>query len=683
MKLSRNVWIVCLVLIGCVLFTGAITRKSSAARSAQEMTRRDEDLSKVFRKHGLIKLDPATVTQQVKSTGQVSLVSADKTYDLMLMPNDMRARNYHAEETGEGGVRRAVEAGPVRTYKGSVVGLEGALARFTIDEKSFEGMILAPAATYFVEPASRYSAAASVDDFVLYNEADLIKSPTISCDVTLDERVKTAVKELAPRAQAPTALRVIELATEADAEMVTQFGGVAQANAEILGVMNQVDGVYQRDLMMTFSITFQHGWTTADPYNPTGGNDQSVFLGNFRTYWNANFPTTNPQYQRDTAHMWTAKAVFFGQGRSGLGVVCLNPTFAYGWSSTFPVAPQKYILPAHEIAHNFNAGHVSTEPGCANTIMILISDNNTAFRFCQTSIDQITTFVNANSTCLSIRNTQTRFDFDGDGKADLAVFRQVGGFWYIIGSQNNAFSAQQFGTQGDMAAPEDYDGDGRADLAVFRPSTGIWYLLQSRAGFLGQQFGTNGDRPVSADFDGDGKADIAVYRPSTGAWYISNSSNGSFTAVAFGAPGDDLPAPGDFDGDGKADIAVFRRSTGTWYIQQSRDGFRAQPFGANGDRPDPADYDGDRKADLAVFRQATGGWYIQQSTAGFRGQSFGTNGDVPIAADFDGDGKADVAVWRPTNGGWYILNSGNGSFRAEAFGIAGDVPAPGAYVPGP
>jgi hypothetical protein len=35
----------------------------------------------------------------------------------------------------------------------------------------------------------------------------------------------------------------------------------------------------------------------------------------------------------------------------------------------------------------------------------------------------------------------------------------------------------QWGLNGDRPVPADYDGDGSADLAVWRPATSIWYLL--------------------------------------------------------------------------------------------------------------------------------------------------------------------------------------------------------------
>jgi len=81
----------------------------------------------------------------------------------------------------------------------------------------------------------------------------------------------------------------------------------------------------------------------------------------------------------------------------------------------------------------------------------------------------------------------------------------------------------------------DFDGDRKADVAVFRPADGIWYLNQSTAGFAAAQFGLAGDKITPADYDGDGKDDIAVYR--AGTWWILRSTNG-LLVTQFGLGGD-------------------------------------------------------------------------------------------------------------------------------------------------
>jgi hypothetical protein len=689
MKLTRNIWIISLVIVSSGLCALIFMTNRSSAHSAQEKSRRDHDLSGVFRKHQLIKLDPVFTAQKVRSTGHISLVSPTGTFDLVLTPNDMRAKGYRAEETIEGGATRTLPIRPVRTYKGFVSGIDGAVARLSIDETTFEGLIRTDQGEYFVEPASRYSTSAAADDYVLYEAKDVIKDTAVSCGWTLDQKVNDAIENVSTRVDAvaaPLPLFVIELATEADNEYVTASGGTEAANIEILDIMNVVDVVYRQELGLTFVITFQHAWATADPFN---NSTQAALLTSFRDHWNLAFTNIN----RDVTHLWSGSSVINLSGLTFVGSVC-NPTTtpsAYGIRGRVVDVPQKFILSAHELGHSLGApaAHPDTAPGCAGTIMASSSGPSSVLTFCPTSRTSINTFVSTHTSCLTAINAVTRFDFDGDIRADLAVFRPSTGYWYIFNSATGGLTALLFGQLGDIAAPEDFDGDGRSDPAVFRPSSGVWYMQQSRGGFRGQQFGANGDRPVAGDYDGDKNADVAVYRPSTGAWYISNSNNGSFTGLFFGAIGD-LPAPADYDGDGRFDIAVFRPSTGTFYIQQSRNGFRVEQFGANGDRPAPADFDGDGKADVTIFRPSTGTWYMLPSTPGsnFRFKTFGQNGDAPVPADYDGDGNADIGVWRPDGGFWYMLNSGggsfgNGSFRSQQFGASGDIPAPSAYVSGP
>lgn len=149
-------------------------------------------------------------------------------------------------------------------------------------------------------------------------------------------------------------------------------------------------------------------------------------------------------------------------------------------------------------------------------------------------------------------------DFDGDLKTDYAVVRpnEAGiapNYTWYVAQTNFAFGFAYFtrwGTAGDKIVPGDYDGNGKADIAVYRPSDGTWYALLSSSSSAGPttqrwfNWGIAEDIPQPADYDGDGRTDYAVYRPSSGIWYISNSNNGAystFSSPSWGTTGD-IPA---------------------------------------------------------------------------------------------------------------------------------------------
>ena len=277
------------------------------------------------------------------------------------------------------------------------------------------------------------------------------------------------------------------------------------------------------------------------------------------------------------------------------------------------------------------------------------------------------------------------FDFDGDGKTDIGIFRPVGAFseWWINRSGNGQTFALQFGASTDKIAPADYTGDGKADIAFFRPASGEWYVLRSEDfSFFALPFGANGDVPVPADYDADGKADFAVFRSSNSTWYISQSSGAPTRIEQFGAAGDQ-PVVADYDGDGKADIGIFRpAATGAeWWINRSTAGVLALQFGASTDKPAQGDYTGDGKTDIAIWRPASGEWLIVRSEdLSFYGFPFGANGDVIAPGDYDGDGKFDPTVFRPASATWFIARTTAGTHIVQ-FGANGDKPLPNAFVP--
>ncbi len=287
---------------------------------------------------------------------------------------------------------------------------------------------------------------------------------------------------------------------------------------------------------------------------------------------------------------------------------------------------------------------------------------------------------------VSMAARRTPFDFDGDTKTDLSIFRPNGARseWWWLKSSTAGNSALQFGAATDRIVPSDFTGDGKTDVAFFRPSTGYWYVLRSEDfSFYALPFGTNGDIPVPSDFDADGKADVAVFRPSSATWFISRSSDNGTTIQQFGSAGD-LPVPADYDGDAKSDIAIYRPNAGSgsqWWIQRSSTNVvAALQFGTSTDKTVVGDYTGDGKADIAFWRPSTGFWNILRSEdLSYFAFPFGATGDVPVPGDYDGDGKFDAGVFRPSNSTWYVQRSTAGTL-IQQFGTTGDLPLPNAFV---
>jgi hypothetical protein len=196
-------------------------------------------------------------------------------------------------------------------------------------------------------------------------------------------------------------------------------------------------------------------------------------------------------------------------------------------------------------------------------------------------------------------------DYDGDGKADIAVTRSQGDglFWWIRLS-TGGISVQRWG-QGDYPAPADYDGDGKTDLAVYRAvgpqgnTAYTWYILKSSDGNwivkqLGSSTNASQDYPAIGDYDGDGKADICVVATdgdfATWDWKWITSSDGVYHVLHWGQALADTVAQGDYDGDGKTDIAIYRKSlncsdTSRYWINGSRNGLFLIPFGGCRNRP--------------------------------------------------------------------------------------------------
>ncbi len=248
---------------------------------------------------------------------------------------------------------------------------------------------------------------------------------------------------------------------------------------------------------------------------------------------------------------------------------------------------------------------------------------------------------------------------------------------------------------------DDFDGDGKADLAVFGPNplTGRYgfTILTSSSGSKttvtfdnnGYGYGGAGSIPVIGDYFGDGKAAYALWTPNNlgGMTFTAVSSvNSKGVTANFGGVGM-TPVVADVDGDGKADFGVYGLFPGHGYgfdFLLSSDGFNVLQqsfFNNNGygygnaqSIPVVADFDGTGRAGYGLFNPAAAGstfTFIDPANNVSFSRIVGTANDVPTAVDFDGDGKADLALYGldPAKAGherYLVLTSSTGYAPAQA-----------------
>lgn len=319
-------------------------------------------------------------------------------------------------------------------------------------------------------------------------------------------------------------------------------------------------------------------------------------------------------------------------------------------------------------------------------------------------------------------------DYDGDLVDDTAVYRAGKFIYHSSATSRDVYTS--IGGEGFIPVPCDYDGDNKANIAVYELLTGMWHIQNSKGQLSENQFGLPGDYPMPGYYKNPTVCNIAVWRPENGSWYFQGED-----IQQWGLPGD-LPIFGDFNGDGIDDPAVWRPGSALFYInygthtETSQLGlpddkittvewlhnamrkshaskaaagniggadmishnpldqsvrFQGASFGSvvkTGDTRQSyllkGDFNGDSKTDHAVFKN--GEWNIFLRGKNSYSYSFGLPGDLPVSGDFDGDGKTDIGVYRPFDTGnfsrWYIVKSSDSSLLSSSWGMSGDIPLP-------
>ncbi len=333
----------------------------------------------------------------------------------------VRADGFQVLVPGVNGELVEVQAPPVQTYRGHVVGVEGSAVSASLNDDGVTAMVHLPDETVLaVQPVSDAVSNAPRGWHAIYFADSVNPGPWLCGN---DDLHGAQINPRPPRPEAgseqrrpeegPSSVeesdRIVDLYFDADVEFYQANGSSVDATVlDIERVINAGDLIYRRDAGITqwiWGIIVRTG--EPDPYS---GSTAATLLCEFRTFWNANYDNRS----RDTAHLMTGRNLSGNTiglawtgvvcNREGIGTNCrANDNLAYGLSQSRYTTTWslRVSLTAHELGHNWNAGHCDGDNDCR-----IMCANNGACSGVVTSFGSrsrgaITTYKDDEADCLT------------------------------------------------------------------------------------------------------------------------------------------------------------------------------------------------------------------------------------------------------------------------------------------
>lgn len=352
----------CLLCLGSLIAASAVT-ESTSGQKIQSEEHNDAPIARltaaVNAALGLRAATIVTLAIDPDSTDEpiVAVVPIEGVpFILDLEPYSVRGENYQVlAQIADGSSLVRVEPGPVRTLRGSLVGVPGSVVAGSLLQDGLHARIVFPdGGEYWIEPIGSRVAGASPNDYVVYHGDDVLKSGgSCGTDATLVAPVGKGVGVgQGGVAGGGESICVAEFAADADYEYFQAYGSVSAVEARINSIINTVNVQYERDVGITHIITTIIV-RTAEP-DPYSEMYVGPLLVEFRAHWLAN----HAGIHRDLAQLFTGKDLIHSAiGYAWIGAVCTEYGFSVvrsDWSNNFDCVTAWH---AHELGHNWGANH--------------------------------------------------------------------------------------------------------------------------------------------------------------------------------------------------------------------------------------------------------------------------------------------------------------------------------------
>ncbi len=334
-------------------------------------------LDQLFTEYEVVSLDVNEIQKALntRSTVKNIQISTPKhQWDLVLFEYDLFRKDYFLTAAGDQGKTKLTRNRDIRTFKANPKSPRGGLSCMTVADNFLYGYIEEAGVKYFYEPVYGLDPSAARNELVIYSEKSVRPDASRKCGYD-DYKSHLHIGEQAEEQQ-PNGLRSacysVDIALACDKTIHDNKGGVAQSEAFVTGVLNNVQTNYDNEFAhaIEFSIAtiFVATTTQSDPWN--GVNNINTHLDIHRSWANGGGYGTS--YAVATA--WTRKYTSGAIGLAWVGSVCTG--FRYNVCSDFGGGAQSLrVLQAHELGHNFNCGH---DNAGSNTIMApAVNNSNT------------------------------------------------------------------------------------------------------------------------------------------------------------------------------------------------------------------------------------------------------------------------------------------------------------------
>ena len=378
------------------LLTGqpAIQFTSKRASTADDLKYRE-----YFKAYSLGTLATKPTADLLRSQDHFSALeikAGGETFTVSLNAKDLRSPNFKLRYADATGVHELPRS-PNMTYQGFTKSGNYDV-RVTSDDGYFTAMILRGDDAYYIEHANKLVPGAPDDLFVMYWASDNLKKfDAGSCGVDFNQLQHAHYEDVEANDddsnQRLSVCRILQVALANDFEMFQEKGSISAVQAHNMGVINNVYTNYDTEFTvdMEFDIVeiFVAATNGADPW--TNSLDPGVLLDDFTDWAVPGFSNAH-----DIGGLWTNRD-FTGQtiGLAWIEAVCTN--FKYHTCQDFSNnADLLRCLQAHEMGHNFGAGHDAE--GATTILAPTVQNTNT---WSTMSINQINSYI-ASINCMSL-----------------------------------------------------------------------------------------------------------------------------------------------------------------------------------------------------------------------------------------------------------------------------------------